>query len=137
MDSAEMAPDALESQSALASQGILPFTVLLDQLLRLSPTFRTMSLFLGNFHCAVVSCFIVPWCSPNQTFASDPATVHYILGLLRGRALAWTEAVNVNIPIMTLFLLQFKAMLQQVIDHPDHCGDTSQRVLNSSKELQQ
>lgn len=68
-----------------------------------------------------------------RTFATEASKVQYILGLLRGRALAWAEAVSTNTPITTLSLSQFEFMLREVFDHPDHCGDASHHLL----ELQQ
>ncbi|KAF7645472.1 hypothetical protein LDENG_00203970 [Lucifuga dentata] len=51
------------------------------------------------------------------------------MGLLRGRALAWAEAVN-NQSVVTLSYDNFVSMMKGVFDHPDHCGDTAKRLLN-------
>lgn len=65
-----------------------------------------------------------------HTFPSDQSKVHYIMGLLRGRALAWAEAVNSSQPVVNLSLDEFLAMMKNVFDHPDHCGTAAKRLLN-------
>lgn len=56
--------------------------------------------------------------------------VRNILVLLRGRALTWAEAVNVSSPFSAMTLGEFDAMIQEVFDQPDHCGDAASRLLD-------
>lgn len=65
-----------------------------------------------------------------QTFPSDQSKVHYILGLLRGRALAWAEAVNSSQSVVNMSVEEFIAKMKLVFDHPDHCGNAAKRLLN-------
>jgi len=46
-----------------------------------------------------------------QTFPTDSARIRYVIGLLRGRALAWAEAVNSHQSLMSLAFGEFLAEL--------------------------
>jgi len=65
-----------------------------------------------------------------QTFPSDPAKVRYVIGLLRGRALAWAEAVNSQQSLASLAFNELISEFRDVFDHPDYWGDASWRLAN-------
>lgn len=64
------------------------------------------------------------------SFATESSKVHYALGLLRGRALVWAEAVCSNQQLTGLTFADFSIKLRTVFDHPDHAGNVSKRLLN-------
>jgi len=69
-----------------------------------------------------------------QTFPTDPAKICYVIGLLRGRALAWAEAVNSHQSLASLVFSEFISEFRDVFDHPDYWGDASRRLVNSRQE---
>ncbi len=52
-------------------------------------------------------------------FPSDQSKVHYVMGLLRGRALLWPEAVNTNQCVTSLSYAGCVEKMKGVFDHPD------------------
>ncbi|XP_028441034.1 uncharacterized protein LOC114560079 [Perca flavescens] len=64
------------------------------------------------------------------SFTTESSKVHYTLGLLRGRALAWAEAVCTNQHLAGLTFTDFSSPLKTVFDHPDHAGNSSQWLIN-------
>jgi len=60
----------------------------------------------------------------------NPAKVRYVIGLLRGRALAWAEAINSHQSLASLAFNEFISELKDVFDHPDYWGDASRRLAN-------
>ena len=64
------------------------------------------------------------------TFSTEQSKVHYVMGLLRGRALAWAEAANANQPLTSLTYDDLVSKVKGVFDHPDHRGDAAKRLLN-------
>ena len=64
------------------------------------------------------------------TFPTDQSKVHYVMGLLRGRALAWAEAANSSRPMTLLTYNDFVSKVKGVFDHPDHSGDAAKGLLN-------
>lgn len=65
-----------------------------------------------------------------QTFVSDQSKIQYLLGLLRGRALAWAEAVYSSQSVGTWSYEDFVQRMKAVFDHPDYQGNASNRLLN-------
>ena len=76
-----------------------------------------------------LQCFMVFKQRP-LTFPTDQSKVHYVMGLLRGRALAWAEAANSNQPLTMLTFNDFVSKMKAVFDHPDHSGDAAKRLLS-------
>jgi len=64
-----------------------------------------------------------------QTFPTDSAKVRYMIGLLRGTALAWAEAANSHQSLTSLAFCEFLAELRDVFDHLDFWGDASRHLL--------
>ena len=64
-----------------------------------------------------------------HSFASETSKVQYALGLLRGRALVWAEAVFTNQRTEGYSFDEFSSRLKTVFDHPDHAGNASKRLL--------
>lgn len=60
----------------------------------------------------------------------ESSKVHYALGLLRGRALVWAEAVCSNQSLTGVTFADFSAKLKTVFDHPDHVGNSSKILFN-------
>jgi len=77
----------------------------------------------------VLQCSLVFLQRP-QTFPTDSAKIPYVIGLLRGRALAWAEAVNSHQYLTSLAFCKFFSELRDVFDHPDYWGDASRRLIN-------
>jgi len=77
----------------------------------------------------VLQCSLVFLQRP-QTFPTDSAKIRYVIGLLRGRALAWAEAVNSHQSLTSLAFCEFLSELRDVFDHPDFWGDASRRLIN-------
>uniref|UniRef100_A0A8D0D3W8 Retrotransposon gag domain-containing protein n=1 Tax=Sander lucioperca TaxID=283035 RepID=A0A8D0D3W8_SANLU len=67
------------------------------------------------------------------SFASESSKVHYALGLLRGKALVWAEAMCSNQHLTSLNFSDFSARLTTVFDHPDYVGNASKRLLALSQ----
>ena len=63
------------------------------------------------------------------SFFSDASKTRYVLGLLRGRALAWAEAASSHEDFCSLPFAEFKAKLSTVFDHPNYGGDAAARLL--------
>lgn len=78
--------------------------------------------------------YLLPY---TMVFSQCPLTsplhqskIHYIMGLLRGRALAWIEAINASQPVTTLTLDEFVAKIKIVFDHTDHCRNASEHQIS-------
>lgn len=65
-----------------------------------------------------------------QSFGSDTTKVCFIIGLLRGRALAWAEAEDARRSWTTRSFEDFVVAFKAVFDLPDHLGNVSQRLLS-------
>lgn len=65
-----------------------------------------------------------------HTFSSDQSKVQYVLGLLRGRALAWAEAIFSSQPVGTWSYETFVSKMKAVFDHPDNHGNAFNRLLS-------
>lgn len=58
------------------------------------------------------------------------APLLYVLGLHRGRALAWAEALVSNQEITSLTFDSFSRCFQSFFNHPDHLDNASTRLLD-------
>lgn len=65
----------------------------------------------------------------KTSFSTDTAKVNYIIGLFRGRALAWAEAMNLSVPLSSLTFRDFESSFKSVFDHPSYAGTASSRLL--------
>lgn len=63
------------------------------------------------------------------TFATYSSKIHYIMGLLRGRALSWVEATYSQYFVSTLSLRELCSRLQEVFNHLEHSGNAAKRLL--------
>jgi len=63
-----------------------------------------------------------------RTFPTDQSRVSFVIGLLKGRTLAWAEAVVSRQPIAGFSFAEFMSEFKDVFDHPDHWGDASKRL---------
>lgn len=64
-----------------------------------------------------------------RSFQSEQSFVYFMMGLLRGRALVWAEALGLNQGLDSLTFEAFSAQLCSVSDHPDHSDSASARLL--------
>ena len=64
------------------------------------------------------------------SFSTDAAKINYVVGLMRGRALAWIEAMSSNLDIGLWTFNDFEVRLRAVFDHPSHRGNASSRLLS-------
>lgn len=64
-----------------------------------------------------------------HTFSSDQSKVQYLLGLPRGRALAWAEAIFTSQPVGTWEYETFVSKMKAVFDHPDNHGSAFNHLL--------
>lgn len=72
----------------------------------------------------------------RESYATNPEPfsgdlkIRFVLGLLRGRALVWAEAIHTNNQLEGMLFDMFMGKLRSVFDHPDHVGEGSTRLLN-------
>lgn len=67
----------------------------------------------------------------SRLFVSDEAKINYVIGLLRGRALACAEASSAHTPCTHLYTLEFDQFVkcfERIIDQPNHSGYTSDQL---------
>lgn len=69
------------------------------------------------------------------SFASDSAKIHYMCGLMRGRALQWAEAKFSEDTIEQTDYEDFVREFKLVFDHPDYQADASLRLLSLSQGM--
>ena len=62
------------------------------------------------------------------SFASELSKIHYVLGLLRGKALAWAEAMS-SVKFESLSFKDFEGRFREVFDHPSREGDAASRLM--------
>ena len=62
-------------------------------------------------------------------FSSDASKTCYVLGLLRGRALAWAEATSSHEDFCSLPFAVFKGKLSIVLDYPNYGGNAAAHLL--------
>lgn len=63
-------------------------------------------------------------------FSSDFSKVSYLVGLLRGKELAWAEAVSSRNSLETMTYAGLEGSLKAVFDHPDQPGDATTHLLS-------
>ncbi len=63
------------------------------------------------------------------SFSSDLSKIHYVLGLLRGKALAWAEATSSVVDFESITYMNFEARFREVFDHPSREGNASTRLM--------
>jgi len=81
----------------------------------------------GKCQGFILQCSLVFHQRP-RTFPTDQLRVCFVIRLLRGRALAWAEAVTSHQPIAGFSFTDFISELKDVFDHPNHWGDASKRL---------
>lgn len=82
---------------------------------------RDLDLFWGNWLSVEVFCCCVDWFSISGCFLFT-LTLYYVLELLQGRLLAWTEAVSCVINLSNLSCSDLEGKCKTVFDHPSHSG---------------
>lgn len=65
----------------------------------------------------------------SLSFSSDSAKVNYFIGLLRGKALAWVEAMSSRTDLGSVVYKDLEDSFKSVFDHPNHSGNASTRLL--------
>lgn len=63
------------------------------------------------------------------SFASELSKIHYVLGLLRGKALAWAEAISSVTDFESIYYKDFETQFREVFDHPCREGNASNRLM--------
>ncbi|KAF7640649.1 hypothetical protein LDENG_00025800, partial [Lucifuga dentata] len=64
------------------------------------------------------------------TYATDEAKIAYIIGLLRGRALAWATAVRGPQLLLHTTYVDFISEMKKVSDHPVQGKDAAKCLLS-------
>lgn len=63
-------------------------------------------------------------------FAAEATRINFVLGLLRGRALTWAEALNSSVDFDTLRFESFSDRFSAVFDHPNSSGSAENKLLS-------
>ena len=63
------------------------------------------------------------------SFSTDSAKINYSIGLFRGRALAWAEALSTDGGFFRMTYDDFVTRLRTVFDHPNSAGNASNQLL--------
>jgi len=63
-------------------------------------------------------------------FSSDATRINFILGLLRGRALTWAQALDSSVDFDTFSFEDFAARFSSVFDHPNFSGSAENKLLS-------
>lgn len=65
-----------------------------------------------------------------HSFDNDFSKVSYLVQLIRGKALAWAEAVSSCTHLETMLYAKLEGSLKAVFDSPDQSGDASTHLLS-------
>ena len=79
---------------------------------------------LDNCQGLLLQCGLVV-CQRPTSSVTEAAQIRYVLGLLRGRALAWEEAASSHEDFCTLFLRKDL----RLFDHPNNGGNATDHRL--------
>lgn len=64
-----------------------------------------------------------------HSFSSDYAKVNYIIGLLRGDALTWAQAISSQSGLQSLTFNDLESQLKVVFDHPNYAFYATDRLV--------
>lgn len=78
---------------------------------------------------SVLQCTMM-FCQKPITFSREVSKICYMLGLLRGRALTWAEALHANTLTHEITFKEFISRFRAILDHPNHAGNNSGRLLS-------